>query len=510
MNPCRVLLLEDDPLDAELILAHLADGGVVCAASRVDTRDGFRAALAGPLDLILADYSLPTFDGAEALQLARRERPEVPFLFVSGAMGEEKAVEALRAGATDYVLKHRLERLAPCVRRALREAEDRAERQRLQDALAERARQLADADRRKNEFLAMLAHELRNPLAPILNAAQLMRLRGLGDPALAWARDVVERQAQHLTRLVDDLVDVARLTRGRVELRRQEVTLAEIVSRAVETARPLVQSRGHSLEVRLPASSLMLSADPDRLAQALGNLLNNAARYTEPGGRIEVWAEEAGPEEVAVHVRDSGVGLGPDLLPRVFDLFAQSERSLARSEGGLGVGLTLTRGLVELHGGRVSAHSNGPGTGSTFTVRLPTGPAVSVAPRPASADEPPPVAGRSRSVLVVDDNAEAADTLVLLLQLAGHRIRVAHGAAEALSVVTSFLPDVVLVALGLPGDDGYTLGRQLRQQPGLERALLVGLTGYAHADDDARAVAAGFTHQLAKPVDPDALEALLR
>ena len=368
----RVVLLEDSPLDAELILARLAEGGFACAAERVETRESFLAALGRcEPDLILADYSLPQFDGISALEIAREKCPDVPFLFVSGALGEERAIETLKCGATDYVLKDRPERLVPSVRRALREAGERAERQRLEEALRRRLEELAETDRRRNEFLAMLAHELRNPLAPIRHATLLLGLSGIEDnPTLAWAREVIERQVRHLSRLVDDLLEMSRLTRGKIRLAIQTVELASAVGQAVETVRPLVAAKQQELTTLLPPEPIALEADPPRLVQVLANLLDNAAKYTPAGGKIAVGAEVS-DDEVVFRVSDTGIGMPPELLAKVFELFTQAEQNLARSPGGLGIGLTLVRRLVEMHGGSVSAHSEGPDRGSTFTVRLP-------------------------------------------------------------------------------------------------------------------------------------------
>jgi PAS domain S-box-containing protein len=491
VDPIRILLLEPSAPDADRTCAALAGAGLVCAVERVETREEFTAALdrVRPA-LVLADDSAPGFSGLEALEVAQAFRPGAPFVFVSGAPGEEAAVEALKRGAADYVLKGGLHRLGPAVRQALDGARERAERRRSEAALRdseEHFRRLADltpqvvwimdaaggleyvnqrwrdltgadragreevrgllhpddagryyarweaaraagaayevefrlrrardgahrwflgrfapvkdgrgavtrwfgaltdiddlkqaqaalqeANRRKDEFLAMLGHELRNPLASARNAVEILRLLGPADGDGRWAQDVLDRQVGHLTRLVDDLLDVARITRGRVQLQRGRVDLAAVLGRAVEMSRPLLDARRHELTVAVPPAPLPLYGDATRLAQAAANLLNNAAKYTPPGGRVWLTAAREGDEWV-VRVRDTGVGIPADVLPQVFDLFTQAERPLDRSEGGLGVGLTLVRSLVELHGGRVEAHSDGPGKGSEFVVRLPAG-----------------------------------------------------------------------------------------------------------------------------------------
>jgi PAS domain S-box-containing protein len=370
----------------------------------------------------------------------------------------------------------------------------------------------AEADRRKDEFLAMLSHELRNPLAPILNAVQVMLMADAPDPNVRWARDVIRRQVGHLTRLVDDLLDVSRITSGRIALRREPVDLAAAVERAVETSRPLLDARRHTLTVRLPAEPLRLDGDLTRLAQVFANLLNNAAKYTPDGGRVDLVAAREGGDAV-VRVRDSGVGIPPDLLPQVFDLFTQAERSLDRAQGGLGIGLSLVKTLAELHGGRVEAHSAGPGNGSEFVVRLPLrtseaeglkderGPDSSAALHPLSA---------GKRVLVVDDNVDTALTMARLLRAAGHATEAAYDGPAALAAARRFRPDVVLLDIGLPGMDGYQVARALRAEADGERPLLVALTGYGGDGAKQQAAAAGFDRHLVKPVDPDEVQALVR
>jgi PAS domain S-box-containing protein len=368
---------------------------------------------------------------------------------------------------------------------------------------------LWEADRRKDEFLAMLAHELRNPLAPIRNAVHVLRLLGPLDSNLQRVRDVIGRQVLHLSRLVDDLLDVSRITRGMVMLRRAPVELAAILARAVETSRPLLDARRQELSVRLPAESLRVEADATRLAQVVSNLLNNAAKFTAEGGHVWLTAERQGGEAV-VRVRDDGVGIPAELLPKVFDLFTQGDRSLARSEGGLGVGLTLVRSLVELHGGRALARSEGPGMGSEFEVRLPALDARPAPARGAEESEPqgrPP--GPRRRVLVVDDNADVTDTMALLLKVDGHDVRTAPDGPTALAAAQAFRPEVVILDIGLPGMDGYEVARRLRQQGDLQKAMLVALTGYGQEEDRRRSQEAGFDAHLVKPADPAALQGLL-
>jgi signal transduction histidine kinase len=509
VSELRLLLIEDSALDAELILARLTEGSFVCASWRVQTRADYEAALAGcAFDVILADFALPSFDGITALKLAQERCPDVPFLFVSGAMGEEVAIETLKSGATDYVLKQRLERLVPAVRRALREAAERAERRRLEEALRRRAEELAEADRRKDEFLATLAHELRNPLGPIRNALQLLRLHGTGDPVLEKARAIAERQTRNLSRLVDDLLDVSRVGRGKLHLHKERVDLSVVAGLAAESVRPLMEERRHRLSVELAAEPLPLDADPVRLEQVMTNLLTNAAKYTDPGGHI--WLATARENGTGLlRVRDTGIGIPAEAQGRIFDLFMQTEPALNRSQGGLGIGLTLVKRLVELHGGTIAVASPGAGRGSEFTVRLP------LAVRPAEAASGPGAAaatgagpGRTRRILVVDDNRDGAESLALLLRFWGHEALLAHDGPTALAVGEAEAPDVVLCDIGLPGMDGYQVAQRLRQRL-RGRPMLVALTGYGQDADRRRSREAGFDHHLTKPVDPESLRGLL-
>jgi two-component system CheB/CheR fusion protein len=390
---------------------------------------------------------------------------------------------------------------------------DITERKRLEETLRHQAEALREADRRKDEFLAMLAHELRNPLAPIHNAVHVMRLNGDDRQTLERMRDLVDQQVQHLARLVDDLLDVSRITRGKIRLRTEPVDLAAAIDRVVAAVRPMVDDRRQTLVVRLPARPVRLQADPTRLDQILVNLLNNASKYTDPGGRIELAAERL-EDAVAIHVRDHGMGISPEMLPKVFDLFAQADTTLDRSQGGLGIGLTLVQRLVELHGGTIAAHSDGPGRGSEFVIRLP---ALKV---PVPAEPPPRTAGRGasrhpqatgrrRRVLLVDDNVQAAESLALLVKLWGHDARIAHNGPDALAAARSYQPDVALLDIGLPGMDGYETARSLRAEPGLQDVLLVATTGYGRDEDRHRAREAGFHHHMVKPLDLDRLHDLL-
>ena len=370
---------------------------------------------------------------------------------------------------------------------------------------AEEARKQAEAaSRAKDEFLAMLGHELRNPLAPIVTALQLLKLRGDLKPGREQA--ILERQVKHLIRLVDDLLDISRVTRGMVELRRAPLDLHTVVARAVELASPLLEQKRHSFTARVPRVGLRLSGDETRLSQAIGNLLVNAAKYTPSGGSVVLDAAREG-DEIVIAVRDNGDGMRPELLPRVFDLFVQGDRSIERAEGGLGIGLALVRSFVALHGGSVAAFSDGPGKGSEFVVRLPALPAL---PVPTPSSPPPPVAPATAPglrVLVVDDNIDAAELLAEALQAAGHATRVAHDAPQALAAARSFAPQVAVLDIGLPVMDGYELAARLRAE-GLAPRLMA-VTGYGQETDRERSRAAGFERHLVKPIDLDELLAAL-
>jgi len=370
--------------------------------------------------------------------------------------------------------------------------------------LAAARREAEAGSRAKDEFLAMLGHELRNPLAPILTALQLMSLRD-GAEATAKERAVIDRQIRHLVRLVDDLLDVSRIARGKIDLARAHVELAKVVAQAVEMASPLLEERRHNLVLRVPRSGLLVNGDAVRLSQVVQNLLTNAAKYTEPGGRIEVDGRRCGGD-IELRVTDNGVGISPDMLPIVFDLFVQERQSVDRSRGGLGLGLTLVRTLVELHGGTVEAHSAGVGRGSEFVVRLPAAqPAAS--PRPPRQSTRRPASGRGVRTLVVDDNRDAATMLGEALSAFGHDVRVASDGPSALELAIAFRPQIILLDLGLPVMDGYEVAEQLRHA-GVS-AMIVAVTGYGQETDRARSEASGFAAHFVKPVDLDELKRAL-
>ena len=382
---------------------------------------------------------------------------------------------------------------------------DITERSRLERHAQQQAETLADLHRRKDEFLAMLSHELRNPLAPISNAVHLLRLQKHEDPIQAQARGIIERQVGQLTRLIDDLMEISRISTGRIHLQEERLAFNGIVENALETVRPLIEKHQHSLEVALSPLTVWLYADASRLEQVVVNLITNAAKYTEPGGSITVSVQQEGNDAV-LRVRDSGVGIAPELLPHVFELFTQAERSLARSEGGLGIGLCLVKRLVEMHRGTVTAYST-LGDGSEFVVRLP----VMATPPPSSASSiemVKPVGGPLR-VLLVEDNVDAAETMALVLGAFGHDVRTAHDGLSGLKVAIEYRPHVVLLDIGLPGMDGFGVAKQLRLQPTLKNIVLVAMTGYGEVAARQRSVDAGFDHHLVKPADFGKLQEIL-
>jgi PAS domain S-box-containing protein len=426
-------------------------------------------------------------------QLGLRSYMGVPLIVrgkVLGAVTFIAAESGRRYGADDLAL-----------------AEDLAQRAAVAIDNARLYQEVREADRRKDEFLAVLGHELRNPLAPISNALHILKQPGADGPLAEQAREVMERQVQHMARLVDDLLDVSRIVRGKVELRKGPVELAAVVARAAETAQPLIEAEGHELAVAMPDEPLVVSGDLVRLAQVVGNLLNNAARYTERGGKLTVEGRSEGDQAV-LRVRDTGTGIAPEVLPRIWDMFVQADRRLKGAQGGMGIGLSLVKGLVELHGGAVEARSDGPGKGSEFVVALP----LLAAPPPDEA--PGEAAGRParaapRRVLVVDDHVDAAESLAMLLRVQGHEVRVAHDGPAALRLAEADPPEIAFLDIGMPGMTGHELARRFREREGLRGVTLVAMTGWGQAEDRRRTSEAGFDHHLVKPADLDALQALL-
>ena len=567
-----ILLVDDQPQRLVAYRAILADLGLdlVCAHSG---REALEHLMDREFAVVLLDVSMPDMDGFEAAKLIH-EHPRferTPIIFVTGVhLDDLDRLKGYSLGAVDYVsvpivpeilrskvsvlvelYVKRKELQAANVRLseaniALQEEKTRelqifnqslqranseleAANQSLQSEIAERARiaqALKEADRHKDEFLAMLAHELRNPLAPIHNAVELMRLKPLDDPQLNWARDVIARQLTSLTRLVDDLLDVSRITRGKINLTRQAIELEGLISRAVETVHPLFDEHRHQLTLELPEPGVRVFGDPTRLTQAIANVLGNAAKYTDAGGQILLTATVRG-ENVEICVRDNGIGIRPDMLPHVFELFTQLDRDDGRTQGGLGIGLALVQRLVQMHGGDVSATSEGPGCGSQFVIRLPLlrqdGMPAEEEPQPTleavpsgtemtDAVAPLVTAGAARMarrILIADDNNDALESLATLLELSGHEVYTATNGGTALQCAERHLPEVVLLDIGMPLLDGYEVAKRIRAQPWGQRITLVALTGWGQDSDRRRSREAGFDSHLVKPLDLETLTDLL-
>ncbi|MEP7220982.1 MAG: ATP-binding protein, partial [Bacteroidota bacterium] len=364
-----------------------------------------------------------------------------------------------------------------------------------------------EADQRKDEFLATLAHELRNPLAPLRSGLEVMSLIGSDDPTVEDVRRMMERQLGQMVRLIDDLMDMSRISRNRIELRRSPVELARIIHDAVETSRPLIEAAGHTLRIELPAEPVLVDADATRLSQVFSNLLNNAAKYTEQGGHISLSVEPDGDTVVAA-VEDDGVGIPGEMLPRIFEMFTQVDQSLEKARGGLGIGLTIVQRLVEMHSGRVEAWSAGTGHGSRFTVHLPM--LVSHTEHaPAVANGDGNAVTRHRRILVVDDNRDSALSMKMLLGMMHHEVRSAHDGQDALNLGAAFLPDMILLDIGMPGMNGYEVARRIREEAWGRNVVLVAVTGWGQPEDRRRSSEAGFDHHLLKPVEPAMLAKLL-
>ena len=501
----RILYLEDSRADATLVEATLAESGLDFEFKCVETEAEFRAALQpGSWDVILSDYRLPSFDGMAALELARVQLPKVPFIFVSGGIGEERAIETLKAGATDYVLKDRLKRLVPSIERAVREAADRAEHVALAAENERLLRVTQEASQRKDEFLAMLAHELRNPLGAILGAAQLIDLVAHDKEAVMKADEIIQRQGKHMARLLDDLLDVARVTQGKISLRQELVDLTDLVDDAVAAVRPHITARQQDFSVEIADAPFYVLGDATRLEQVQVNLLTNASRYSASNEQIRLRLTREGDQAV-LSVRDNGLGIAPEMLDRIFDLFVQSDETFNRSAGGLGVGLTLVRSLVEMHGGQVTAHSAGLGCGSEFVVRLP----LASAPKAATPQTPSIPSRQPRHrILLVEDNVDSREMLKDLLELDGHEVQTAEDGVEGASIVETGWPDLVLMDIGLPGLSGYDTARLIRAN-GHRDLRLVALTGYGQPADRQSALEAGFDDHLVKPFNPADLTRIL-
>jgi len=565
MNPkhrddkCNILLVDDQParlLSYETILASLGQN-LITASSGVEALEQL---MKHDFAVILLDVSMPRMDGFETAELIHQHPrfEKTPIIFVTALhVTDLDKLKGYELGAVDYVYvpvvpailrskvsvlvelhqkRLELQRVNATLEKAnaeLAEANStlQAEKTRelqalnqtleaantrladanriLQAEMAERERleqALRAADRKKDEFLAMLAHELRNPLAPLRNALARLQRTGLSEEGTAQSIAMMTRQITLLSRLVDELIDISRITSGRIELMKEPVDLQTIVDGALEVARPLIEQRGHRLSLTLPEHPVELGADRTRVAQVLSNLLHNAAKYTEPNGDISLTAATEG-EEIVISVRDSGIGIEPEMLTKIFDMFMQVDRSFERSQGGLGIGLTLAQRLVELHGGRLEARSEGLGQGAEFTVRLPITrmekAAAGPAPLPAQAE-----AGRRR-IIVADDNADYAESTAIILRMEGHEVHTAYDGMQTVELADSLRPEVVLLDIGLPKLNGYEAARRIRAMDGMENALLVAISGWGQRRDRELAQAAGFDQHLVKPVDPDVLVQLI-
>jgi signal transduction histidine kinase len=497
----RVLILAPLGKDAALMESMLVKESVACIAC--DDLDCVGRELGrGAAAILVTEEALAQRDG-QLVDLISRQPPwsDLPILVLTRRGADSSAVAHAVSTLGNVTLLERPVRVAAltsAVRSALR-ARDRQYQTRAH--LMEREQ----ADQRKDEFLATLAHELRNPLAPIRNAVNVLRLSSSGQPAgHVW--EMMDRQVNHMVRLVDDLMEVSRITRGKIELRKSPLDVASAIAAAVETSRPLLEAARHELAVSLPPQPIMVEADPVRLAQVLSNLLNNAIKYTDPGGRISIVARRE-DDSAIVTVSDTGVGISAAALPKVFDMFVQADARDRRAQTGLGIGLTLARSLAEMHGGSVTAKSAGEGKGSEFAVRLPIAKDRAAGPlgKAAVVEE---VRGLPR-VLVVDDNQDAADSLGALLQVLGAEVRVVHDGETALTAFSSFHPVAVFLDLGMPGMNGYEVATRIRARPENGKTLLIALTGWGQDKDRRQTAAAGFNHHLVKPADVGALQAVL-
>jgi signal transduction histidine kinase len=514
-DKANILIVDDLPeklLVFETILQELGQNLVMVRSGS----EALAEVLQREFAVILLDVNMPDIDGLETAEYLRRYKKSAhtPIIFITAYADEMQTAKGYSLGAVDYILSP----IQPDILRSkvkvfvelfnLQQQTRIIAEERVALERAETGRKAAeDANRLKDEFIAMLSHELRNPLAPIRTAMEIIRRVAPRDPTLTLAGDMIERQVVHLVRLVDDLLDMARMSRGRILLKKEHLELEKVIAHGLEPVRPLIESRRQTLTVSMPPVPVWISGDFVRLGQVVTNLVNNAAKFTPEGGHIQVDAT-ANRGQAVIVVRDTGVGIEPQLLPRIFELFVQGERSLDRSEGGMGIGLTLARQLVELHQGRIEAYSEGVGKGTSFKVSLPCIATVAnTTATPGIADAAPI---RCRRVLVVDDNADAAESLAMLLQLSGHETRVVTVAAKVVSAAAEFTPHVAVLDIGLPEINGYELARRLRQQAVNAEVLLIALTGYGQNQDRARAAEAGFDYHFVKPVDPGQLEAAIR
>jgi len=545
VDQVNILIVDDEPKNLTVLESVLDDPGYRLVRAN-SGQEALLALMSEEFAVLVLDVRMPGMTGFELAQIIkeRRKTARVPIIFLTAYYNEDQHVlEGYGTGAVDYmhkpvntaVLRSKVAVFAELYskgraleitnRTLLKEiGERRAAEERLHElnatldrrvtertnALLMREDELRDANRRKDEFLATLAHELRNPLAPIRNAVQLIRLNGQATAELKWSAELIDRQVQVMSRLIDDLMDVSRINRGKIELRREWVAAEDVLRDAVESSQPLIDECGHQLQLTLPDDKLLLHADRTRLTQAFMNLLNNAAKYMDRGGRIDVHVKTVG-DHLAVTIKDAGIGIPEDRLQSIFELFSQVETALSRSRGGLGIGLSLTQRLVAMHGGTVQARSGGLGHGSEFEVRLPlTLGHGTVPPEPEPADVADRFApGEELRIVVADDNQDACSTLAMLLELMGHSVRQAHDGQAAVEATTDFDPHVVLLDIGMPKLNGYEACQQIRALPGGAARTIVACTGWGQANDRRRSDEVGFDQHLVKPVDPGVLADLL-
>lgn len=529
----NILLVDDQPsrlLSYESILEGLGQNLISARSGE----EALQRLLEHDFAVILLDVSMPGMDGFEtAAMIHDHPRFEsIPIIFVTGVHDSEfDALKGYRLGAVDYVsvpvvpeiLRSKVSVLVELyvqrrelqrLNRSLAEAnttlqhEKALELERVNRNLEQANAALRDADRHKDEFIAILAHELRNPLAPIRAAVDVMSLMPLEQPRLRWAREVIDRQSMHLSRLVDDLLDVSRISRGTIKLNKEPLTLETILERSIEAAQPIISAHRHELKLECTDLDASVEGDPTRLVQILSNLLNNAAKYMQSTGTIVLRAGVDGSQAV-FSVKDSGIGITPEALPKLFNLFSRVHQDSGHLPSGLGIGLALVRQLVELHGGTVSASSPGPNCGSEFTVRLPL--ASRAAPVAPATPPPPPAAPQPQRlrVLVADDNVDALESLALLLEICGHEVRKASDGAETVRTASAWHPDVALLDIGMPILDGYEVARRIRAEPWGSQLLLVAVSGWGQSEDRQRATAAGFDLHFRKPIGLPALESIL-
>ena len=542
----NILIVDDEPKNLQVLETVLDDPGY----RMIRANSGEEALLqlvTHEFAVLVLDVRMPGMDGFElALMIKERKKTAaIPIIFLTAYYNQDQHIlEGYGKGAVDYLHKpvnapvlrskvavfaelYRRGRAVRVANRALtmevadrRQAEtrlselnetlDRRVTERTEALQASEA-QLREANRRKDEFLATLAHELRNPLAPVRNAAQLLRMAGLRPEQLQWACDVIDRQVASMSRLIDDLMDVGRINQGKLELRRNTISLATVLRDAVEATRPHMEEFGHQCRMLLPAEDMEVDGDAMRLAQAFMNLLNNAAKYNEKAGWIEVTAARV-DGWAKVTVKDNGIGIAGDRLESVFGMFSQVETALVRSSGGLGIGLALSRRLIEMHGGTLVAHSDGLGTGSEFVVLLPMA-LQKQGERHAGKDRQQqavlPLTSRGMRILIADDNVDAASTLAILLELLGNKVKQVNDGAAAVEAAASFRPQVALIDIGMPKLNGYQVCRQIRQQEGGMAMVIIAVTGWGQPEDRRKSADAGFNHHLVKPVNPSELTQLL-